>query len=121
MHELSRAKAILHAAAQLATSQRAGAAEEIVAVNVALNPLAGADGEELRECFALAARGTPFAGVELRLTEMRLQGKCAACGRPVEIAGPETRCPCGQDDLRLPVEDDWKLTGLERRGGQEEP
>jgi Zn finger protein HypA/HybF involved in hydrogenase expression len=137
MHELVRARAILQAAAELAA--RAGEAppldfarggalhppggdaepveappEKIAAVNVELNPLAGADEEELGECFLLAARGTPFAGARLRVSRMRLKGECRACGREVEITGSEARCVCGEEALRLPVEEDWRITGLDR-------
>ena len=117
MHELTRARSILFAALRLLEP---GLGQPVsgkrLALEVEVSPLAGVDEEELRDCFLLAARGTAFAEAELRISRMTLRGECAACGATVEISGPEARCCCGKEDLRLPVEEDWKITGLGRRG-----
>ncbi|MBK8980330.1 MAG: hydrogenase maturation nickel metallochaperone HypA [Planctomycetes bacterium] len=91
MHELSIALQILRSAEDAAL--RAGT-PRVLAVHLQLGRLAGVVRESLDFAWDVATEGTPLAGAALHIEDVEARGRCAQCGREVELPDWRSlRCP----------------------------
>ena len=92
MHEGSLAQSALNLAVETA---RDNGAARVKAISLTIGALAQVDPESLKFWLEVLAEGTPAAGAEIRLTEVRGEAACSKCGAtyPVEPPSWSLICP----------------------------
>jgi hydrogenase nickel incorporation protein HypA/HybF len=89
MHELAICQALIEQVERIA---RDNAAERVVAVVVAIGPLAGVEPKLLEHAYPLAAAGTVAEHATLRIESVPLKVRCRTCGAESEAAANRLLC-----------------------------
>jgi hydrogenase nickel incorporation protein HypA/HybF len=90
MHELSIAQNLLEIVEQYVPPERRAGVRE---VRVRAGRLSGILPDSLQFCFEAITAGTPLAGSRLKIEEIPIRLKCAACNTTCEVEEPPFRCP----------------------------
>jgi hydrogenase nickel incorporation protein HypA/HybF len=98
MHELAVCQALIEQVERIA---RDNAAQRVVAVVVAIGPLAGVEPRLLEHAYPLAAAGTMAEQAILKFETVPLRVRCRTCGVESEAAPNRLLCGACQD---------WKVT-----------
>jgi hydrogenase nickel incorporation protein HypA/HybF len=110
MHEMSIAMNIVEIAG--AEAARNGV-EEVRAIHAEIGTLAGVEIESLRFCFEAARAETVAAHAELRIEVIEGRGRCAACGREMQLVFPLGACPlCAAPGLEIVAGRELRVSSL---------
>ncbi|HZV07031.1 MAG TPA: hydrogenase maturation nickel metallochaperone HypA [Gemmataceae bacterium] len=111
MHELSIALSIL----DLAEEEGQARGGRVAAVHVKLGQFCGVVKEALLSAFEMAREGTALAEVELRIEEVPLVIRCAACAvDQIPMTPYELRCPsCGERTNAIVRGQELEVSALE--------
>lgn len=112
MHDISFCKEILSALDNKSKDLEAGSA--ITAVNASLSPLSHVKPETLRETFKAMAKDTPYAGIDLTISTLKLGLKCASCNKDFGVDKPTFECPeCHGRDLQIVNQAEFSVDSIE--------
>jgi hydrogenase nickel incorporation protein HypA/HybF len=67
--------------------------EKITRVRVKVGRLRAVEPQALRACFEVFSEGTLAEGAELVVDEVRVRGRCQACGREFDVPRYRFECP----------------------------
>lgn len=94
MHELAICQALIEQVERIA---RDNSAQRVVAIVVAIGPLAGVEPKLLEHAYPLAAAGTMAEHATLKFELVPLKVRCRTCGVESEAASNRLLCAACQD------------------------